>query len=88
VLAVLDVPVLAELLAAAVLREAEEEAAGERDPGALVAHDRPPLDDHLVPLGDRLAEEEVQLLLGGQRSAQYSRIPSDPTLGARKGLER
>jgi hypothetical protein len=52
VLAVLDVPVLAELLAAAVLRKAEEEAARERDPGALVPHDRPPLDDDLPPLDD------------------------------------
>ena len=44
----LDVPVLAELLAAPVAREAKQ-GTGRRDPAARVAHDRPPLDDDLFP---------------------------------------
>ena len=73
--AVLDVPVLAKLLAATVGCKAKEEAAGKRDPGALLAHDRPPLDDGPVPLDDLVAEAELELLL---RRGRPRPVVADP----------
>ena len=68
--AVLGVPVLAQLLAAAVRREAKDETAGARHLRAVRPHRRPPLDRHLVPDSDRRAEANA----GGSRGTRLDAL--------------
>src|SRR5215510_833454 len=65
--AALEVPVLAQILAAAVGSEAQQETADQRDLLALVPHPRPPLDRRVIPVDERLAHLDADVLLRARR---------------------
>src|SRR4029453_16175476 len=66
--AALVVPVLPEVLAAAVGGEAEQETADKRDLVGVRAHPRPPLDGGVVAVDERRAHLHWRVRLGARRS--------------------
>lgn len=58
-----ELPVLAEFLVTAVSREAEHQAARQRELAAVIEHGRPPLHRGEVALDDRTAEPHTDVAL-------------------------
>src|SRR5512135_3863030 len=78
-------PVLAQVAAAAVGLEAEEEAAGERDRFAVVDHRRPPLDCDAAAVAEGAAHPDALVAL---RGGVATGVSSDLVVAAKRLTKR